>query len=497
MFYIKKLKKRETKTFLLKFDEFNSAPRFDLDGNLTNGTKNQISYNFKISNGYLQSGYGIKKLTLPTDVAKPSEQAEVVLPVNEIKAMWEFNWRSNVSNKQYYYIFFLDGENKLYYMEEWIYGVMFNDTGVTFNSIPTAFPYRNNGSNILIFSSLSDDLVVVAGSNMVYRFPDAPKMNSCCLHENVFYAVQADDDATILCTKDLNVADWKSNNMEVLELTGDGGRVRKVFSFGDYVYLFRENGIVKIYSYSTNNPLSITHIYYTANYIAHESIARCGDKFVFLAHDGFYTFNGSSVKKLDIDIAYKINLDDPTTICAKFFNGKYFLACKIDFRDGQEVGCEASANGYVNNAVVIYDLNSGEVEIMRGVDIRSFASFETYFMSKLLCSFNNDNKNKIGEFTLDGEIFGQNYQNRWTSLPSDLGYKGQKKIIKSMKITASKNCQVEIKSDIETKVLNIKGSSKTQRIVAKVKGETFSISIISNESGQKISTPEFEIEVLL
>ena len=410
MIYSNKLKKRETKTFTLKFDEFDSAQNYDLDGNLTKGKKAKIAYNFKMSDGYLQSGYGIKKMTLPTELANPNKQSEVVLPVTEVKEMWEFNWRSNVSNKQYYYIFFLDGNNHLHYMDEWIYSATFTDLGVTFNTTPTVFPYRNNGSNILLFSSPNDDLVVVAGASLVYTFPEAPKMSSCCFHENAFYAVQANDDASIFCTKDLNVADWQANNMETLELAGEGGRVRKVFSFGDYVYLFRENGIVKIYAYSVNNPLSITHIYYTTNYIAHESIARCGDMFIFLAHDGFYSFNGSSVKKLDIDIADKINFDDPSSICAKFFNGKYFLACKIDFADGQKIGCEASENGFKNNAVIIYDTHNGETEIMRGVDIHSFATFETYFMSKLLCSFNNDNKGKIGEFTLDGEIFGQSYQ---------------------------------------------------------------------------------------
>ena len=70
-------------------------------------------------------------------------------------------------------------------------------------------------------------------------------------------------------------------------------------------------------------------------------------------------------------------------------------------------------------------------------------------------------------------------------------------IIKNVNICARKDCEIKIESDLETKAFNIKGKEKVQKVRLGVRGETFSISFITKQEGQKISNPQFEIDVLL
>ena len=83
------------------------------------------------------------------------------------------------------------------------------------------------------------------------------------------------------------------------------------------------------------------------------------------------------------------------------------------------------------------------------------------------------------------------------SYETNFGYTGKKKIIKNVYLYALKDCQFEIKSDLERKVYEISGKEKLQKIRTNVKGETFQISFISKTQGQKISSVEIDVDVLL
>ena len=214
-----------------------------------------------------------------------------------------------------------------------------------------------------------------------------------------------------------------------------------------------------------------------------------------MTKDGLYSFNGNVVSKLDVEIAKDVDVTFPNNFAATCYHGKYFLACKIDFGDNEAIGCEGST--FVNNAVLIYDINSKQVEVMRGVDIKDFALIESDLVSKLICTFNGANNDKVGQFTLDGSIFGTSYKKKWTSVSSDFGYKGKTKIVKSVSLVAKENCQMTITSDVESKTISIVGSSANQKIKLNVKGERFKVEFSSSASSQKIKVPEFEVQVLL
>ena len=486
-----------SKTIKISFNDFDKNPEPSKNAHLKESDTPKVSYNFSVVNGMLEDGYGFRDLMLPY---RENDRTEHKIDTRgyDILSVWDFRWFDYQTRNNDTFIFFMDSSFNPHYFYEYSYqGILFS-TDMVFTSMPTIFEYRVEDYNMLICSSPTDDLNLYAGGSRLFTYSDAPKMLSCCVHENSFYAISTDDSSKLIYTDSLNAFDWAGSNFqEYLFTGGEGGRLRKLFSFNDYVYLFRDTGIVKIYPFSNDNPLSITHIYYSSSFIFPETIQRCGEYIIFITREGLHLFDGNSVEKVNLEIFDLVDTSLYETFCSASQRGKYYLACKINFNDGQTVGCEASSLGYKNNAILIYDVESGSIEIMRGVDVSDFAPIESNIVSKLVCTFNNDNIKHLGELTLDGEVFGELLPKKWTSVETNFGYAENMKVIKSFSLFAKKDCQVEIKSDVETKVINIKGKDNFQKIKTLVKGKYFEISFISTEKGQKISSPEFEVEVLL
>ena len=497
MFYKNVLKERETKTLTLTFDDFEKAPEPVESSKEKQFDTPYIGYNFKVKNGVLEDNYGFRDLHLPYSEDDPTEHRQDI-NCEEILEIWLFRWFDPYALTTDSFIFYLDKNLHFYYFYEFYFFGDVGDSAITMTSYPTTFSYRVGQSNMFLMSSATDDLVVYAGGTNIYSLENTPKFLSTCIHENSFYGILATDDSKVVYTKELIIPQIEKTEFnELLFLGGEGAKLRKLFSLNDYVYLFRDNGIVKLYPYSTSATLSISHVYYSSSFIMPETIVRCGEEIYFLTREGMYKFDGSSVDRVELEVFDKIDMSDYQTFKASCMNGKYYLACRINFDDDEKILCENSASGYKNNAVLIYDTFTKDVEIIRGVDIRDFEPVETNLISKMLCCFYNDYKSHLGEITHDGMFFDQVMPKKWTSVKTDCGYKGKTKLIKKVKLNALKDCQLKIETDKETKTFNIKGSDKTQTIKLGVRGETFSVSFVSTEKGQKIATPEFEVEVIL
>ncbi len=496
MFYKNTTTPIKVKNLKIKLDSLEENPKPIKETSAKNEKTPQISYNFKLSNGVLEDGYGFKDLTIPYRDTDMTEHY-VDPGVDDIISVWDFHWYDSYHNNTNTFIFYMDSSFNVKFFYEYKYQDIIREVEASFTSKPETFEYRFADGNRIILSSPTDDLAVCNGAS-TFTYENSPHIASSCVHENCFYGILSDDDSKLIYRDKLVHADWDISKFEELVFSGgEGGRLRKLFSFNDYIYLFRENGIVKIYPFSTKSPLSITHIYYSSSLIIPQSIQRCGEKILFLTREGLHTFDGSTVKKLNLDIVSLVDMSSYTKFASACQKGKYYLACKMDFSDEDIVGCEGSELGYNNNAILIYDVDSEKVEIMRGVDVCDFAPIESNIMSKLLCCFYNDYKKHLAEMTEDGQVFGEIMPKKWTSTESDFGFRDNKKIVKSISLYALKDCQVEIKSDKESKVYDITGKSEKQKIKTNVKGKNFQFSFISKVSGQKISSIEIDVDVLL
>lgn len=141
------------------------------------------------------------------------------------------------------------------------------------------------------------------------------------------------------------------------------------------------------------------------------------------------------------------------------------------------------------------DLKTGEINLVRGVDLKSLCSIEYGFLNKLVAAFNHEHKSKIGQLTDDGKVFRSVLKKIWVSPNTNLGYPNKVKKVKSFSLISKHDCEVVVKTDKETRSFDIQGKDSTSIIYPNISGEMFQFSIQTDGEMAKISVPEITIGV--
>lgn len=466
-----------------KFDVFNAE---DEKSNACDG--NSIVYNFSYKKGKLTSGYGIRELQMPTSVSDLETESVIPVEGEQVRALWSFTWYEQGGDELKYYLFYFNDEHKFCFDNIFFQRPMTMTLASQFTSTPVGINYRINGQDYMIFSS-ADANTFVFGDGIQQYLEDGPKLVSLCSHNDRLFAITGRARHTLVYSDNLNVLEWDDSKTTHLDFGDDRGNLTKVISLNDYLYVFREFGITKISTYSTSSDLGVSHIFQSSSYIYPGSIASDGENIYFMTRDGFYKFNGSSVKRIDLGIFSQF--EDNVSCNAICFESKYFLACRMKF-DDEPIGCEIG--DYINNAIFIYDIASEQVELMRGVDVKQLLALNNPYKCKVVMCFNNANIGKIGELTKNGQVFGVASHKAWFSNTTDFGLGFKVKKVESFTIKTSTPCIVTIYADDQSiSKYTIKPSSRIQRIKSGAIGRNFKFSITTDGGVEEIS--DFKVSV--
>ena len=483
MFYKNRLKTKSTSKKTFVFDMFSSPFQTEKEQSLCDFNLTEHCYNFRTKSGALESGYGFDDFASPISKTDLENETTVAISGNQVTALWDFEWYDQDSDENKYYCMYFNDQAKV------CYDNLFSSRPATlvintqFSDTPIGMKYKIEGVDSMIFSGPGQNLLVLVGQNQ-QTSQSAPQMISLCSHFGRLFAITAQARGRLVYSDNLDVLQWSDQLCANLDFTDGRGNLTKLISFNDYVYIFREYGITRISEYSSDSEFSITHLYQSDSYIYPNSIAHSGDRIYFLEKSGLKYFNGSSVHSIDCPEIKKLSPFN-ANCTGQCFEGKYFLACKMDF-DGDSVGCESLQ--FCNNALLVYDEQSGHVEIVRGVDIKQMLALNNPYKCKLVACFNGQSQGKIGQLSFSGKSFGAVLPAKWQSVKTNLGIYGKKKKVISFLIKSILPCKVVITSDQQTKEFSVEGSSVLQQIPAGVYGDEFSVAISSDQAGSKISS---------
>ncbi len=109
-----------------------------------------------------------------------------------------------------------------------------------------------------------------------------------------------------------------------IDLGSDGGLVVGLIPFGEYLYIFRENGIWRLKSNGATPDFEIKKVPYGEGRIFRGSIAACGDNIFFYAANGLIKFDGENYERVCADMTILPNLSSPS-FCGSYAEGKYHL----------------------------------------------------------------------------------------------------------------------------------------------------------------------------
>jgi len=79
---------------------------------------------------------------------------------------------------------------------------------------------------------------------------------------------------------------------------------------------------------------------------------------------------------------------------------------------------------------------------------------------------------------------------------SDFGYPEKEKLLKEITVETRKEIDIEVKTEKESKIIKVKGSTMPQTIKSLIKGKKISINFISNECDNYISNPYITVGIL-
>ena len=432
------------------------------------------SYNTSFKGGALKGGFGIKKAIFEGEKAVEFN-IEGVTP----KKLYYYKKYDEANGCFLDYLLIYASDNNVY---KSIIGVdegfaIVND--LSFEKEPFAVTYNYSGKDVIIFSI--ENLSKVYDGDIVTVVDNAPGITSSCIHSERLFATEGGEKTTLWFSDDFNPTNWNVSLEDAgyIDLRDGRGSLLKVVSFDGYLYVFRNYGITRITAYGRQEDFMVDGITASASRIIPESICVCGDRIIYLAEDGFYSFSGGTPMRIMSKLE-GLSIDFKSHIKAQYYRGRYYCVLTLIDEEGTSF-----------QAVICYSLKDGEFTLNKNLKVVDFTLMEGENELKLLfiCA---DNR-AIGELSEKSEYFSYGITKSWESGESDFGIAKEKRLTKLF-INSEAPVRVTVKSEIGTRVLNFLGSKKMQVLPVGLRGEFFCFLIECDFSDCSLSYLGAEVE---
>ncbi|MFA6866662.1 MAG: hypothetical protein WCR54_04010 [Clostridia bacterium] len=434
----------------------------------------KYGYNIGIINGILTKGMGI-------NVASSLQ--------NSFPA---FQDKNRVIKKMFFYKHF-DYENNcqddrliVYVDDEYVYQAKMTDDG--FNIINGSriqggdacfCNYNYQGKDCLLCEGSGEGEFIIYDGSVVTRISCDSVLSQLCIHKERVFGIEKGGNK-LFFSATFNPTNWNVSLTEggYLELADGSGFIKKIISYKDSLYIFKEYSIYKLNAYGEQSEFSLSKIFESNNFIYENSIVVCNNNIIFMADDGFYLFDGYSCTKILQGIFPLI--EDKNYIESCYFNHKYYLSCKIK-TDDEVIGDETDTV-IKNNAILSIDLANNDIEIFRGCDIKGFVPVSINSINKLFVYFNStDRKYQIGQIDQSGKLFDTPLAKKWESVVTDFELLDKDKVLRRIYIKTA--CDVtlitHIDGDYSYNIVGVNGASAL--VVINKRAEQIGLTITSDD----------------
>ncbi len=451
------------KSFKVNLHDFSLGFDGGVDEKLSSITRPEKSFNFSLKSGALSDGFGVKPLEV--------NGIKIELP-NGVYAV-----------KSYYRPFF-DEEKQVDYDHLCVYasdknlydfslvdGSVCVVEGLSFESAPVGVSYKLNGVDVLLLSS-KNELIVYDGESFSSHF--APEVSSMCVHNERLFITTKGEGTSLWFSTSFDPTNWFVSLDEAgfIDFQDGLGKLLKVVSFSGYVYIFREFGITRLYAPNDQTEFFATNIPCERVKIYGESIAKTGNSIIYLTDSGFYSFSGSSTKKIANSInAYLFEISKNQNF-ATYFDEKYYCQTTFKFEDKKE------------KAVVCYDVKTGDCYLFKGKEFLHFEAVHESLLNTVVFIVKDDKR--IGVLDDVARVFDVNLNKIWQSKASDFNYEKRKALTK-ISFYLKGSASFTFSSDEGEKTFVASGSGEFKEIVVGLYGTEFWVRVFSKEKNAKIS----------
>ena len=485
---MKKTKYPKISTIELDISNFADGIDVSTDENVTDFNKSVNSYNFEFKNGALVEGIGFENLSIPSYNDEGSVEVTAQFQLDQDKShdfvkLAHFKSFDLLTQKREDRIFAIAADNIPCYTRLITAAPNF---GHLRDILPSACPnmanYHDGERDCFLFYSDSEHIYSWNAQSAPVQYNSTPLIHDFCAFNDSVVAIPSGERLSLRIEK-TNLLQWSSapgNNSKIIVLDSERGYINRLLVFNGYLFAVRDFGITRL-----DSNFTVTHLLCSGSRMYANTACVCGNRGLALCKDGIYEFNNISAQKLNLKINRFLKGVSNQNAVAAYRNGVYYLACRLNFGDNKQIGCEST--NYVNNALICFDTQTNQYSICRGLDIINLCTIQYNSADKLLACFNGTHSSKIGQLTTDGKIFSSNQTKFWSSPFTDLGYSNKIKYVKEVSLLSLYDIKVCVYSENESREFNIKGSNIISRIPVRVKGKRIGISIQSTTEKAYIS----------
>lgn len=445
----------------------------------------EMTYNFDFSDGSLRPVSGMSGLVCPLlDEVESSSLSVALASLGEVCRVFYFKKYDFESESWADKLIIFDKNLAMHTIDLQSKNASLLSHDITFTSPPFGVNYRLMGEDVFILASKSDALLIWNGVDAPERIADAPRITSMAVHHERLFVTTAGDSNSLWFSDDLDPSNWNMSltGAGMIQMIDERGALRRVISFNNYLYVFRDFGISRLTASGAQEDFFVSQLFVSSGKIFHRSICLCGDRIIFCASDGIYQFDGSNTTKI-LDAVFPI-LSPSENSCACFFDGKYYLSLSVEFGDDNYEDEDLSTN-----ALLVLDVTKKSYVIFRGFVVFDMVSSLTFGDSKVVFAVSGELP--LVQLDDSGEFQGSSMRRVWRSSLSDLSYPAKVKTVRSVHLFSRGNVSLTISSERESATLNLREGVNSYPLL--ISGRRLCFEFFSEDSIAEVSDIVLEI----
>lgn len=350
----------------------------------------------------------------------------------------------------------------------------------------TAVNYNYQGEDILLLSSPEDHLYMLKDTTPSVC-TQAPSFSSLCVYNERVFGSANQAKNQVWFSDDFSPSNWtvSEEGGGYIDFADECGDVIKVVTFLDYLYIFREHGIFRLTAYGEQSEFLLKKVFTNTGRIYKNTIAVCGDKIIFFADEGLFTFDGYTATRIAKELPPLILYKDMAS--GAYLNDCYYLACRLEN--------DSFADTLPNDTVVKYDMKSAQLSYLHGYDIKWLVTVKVHNASDVLCVFGSDNRNKLGMISDSGKVMGTSTQKKYFS-PPDIVSPYQKKTVRDVCVRTKYPITLRVLTDGIAREYQLDGSNLPQKVIVEKCASKVALELVCNSDKAHVSPIEVSVDVL-
>lgn len=401
------------------------------DGRVLPFAQGETAFNVTVDSGALKSGCGAAETDIPSRLHK----------------VFCYTVYDDEQSESRAFLLAHDEENgKMYGRSE--DGETWQEIdGVTFAAAPMGVNYRLYGEDVFLLCG-AEGMAVVRDDLSAVTVTSAPDITGIAMHNERMFVTIGGRQNAVWFSDDLDPTNWNPELDEggFIEMEGDRGRLNTVVAFGGYVYVFRDYGISRLTAFGAQTEFSVTNLFVSSGKIYPDTVAVCGDRILFLAADGLYSFDGLTTARIARHLDGLIRPSERAVAC--YCAGKYYLST-------------ASEAGGENDLLTVIDPRTKTTSVNKDVRVRSFSPIvQSAGETLYVCSPDAEH---LGVVRTGGDYFGNALQRSWRTGMSDLNAPDKRKLVTDVYLDTKYPCTATVSTERGSKTFSFAGSNAVQR----------------------------------